>query len=82
MTKQECIEQANKAKMAAERHNKQAAILAAAFGGTDELTKKAFADADAATLAAVKWEWMATIHPKTRDSIIRQQELPSWMFAW
>lgn len=82
MNKQECIERAERARHRARVRTASAALYAATFGGNSDLAQKAFLDADVASEAALKWEWLARIHPKTRGSLIRKQQLPAWMFGF
>lgn len=82
MNKQECIERAERARHQARVRTASAALYAATFGGNSELAQKAFLDADVASEAARKWEWMASLHAKTRGSLLRKRELPVWMFGF
>lgn len=82
MTKVEALNKAQAARHAATVKQATVALYAVTFGGNDNLTQAAMLDADVATEAAQKWEQVAAMHPATRNSIIRKQTLPTFMFGY
>ena len=82
MTKVEALNKAQAARHAATVKQASVALYAVTFGGNDSLTQAAMLDADVATEAAQKWEWVAAMHPATRNSMIRKQALPTFMFGY
>jgi len=82
MNKAECIRRAENARHEQKARNASAAIYAVAFGGNSDLAQKAFLDADIAGEAARKWDWLANIHPKSREALIRRGDLPDFMFSF
>ena len=82
MTKIEALNKAQAARHAANVAQARVALYAVTFGGNDTLTQAASLEADVATEAAQKWEWVASLHPATRISLIRKQSLPAFMFGY
>ena len=82
MDKTECITRAERARQEQRACNDRAALYAAAFGGSSDLAQHEFKAADVAGEAAIKWDWLAGIHPKSRDSLIRKGDLPASMFGF
>jgi hypothetical protein len=82
MTKIECLNRAEAARQAAKLASERHAVLASTFGGAHKLAQDALAAHDAAIDAHYKWMDVAYMHPKTRDSLIRKQALPVWMFGY
>jgi hypothetical protein len=82
MTKVEALNKAQAARHAATVKQATVALYAVTFGGNDNLTQAAMLDADVATEAAQKWEQVAAMHPATRNSMIRKQALPTFMFGY
>lgn len=82
MTKIEAIQKAESARHAAKLAMARHAIYATTFGGSDKLTQDALLEHDVAIEAHNKWMDVAQLHPATRNSLIRKQALPSWMFGY
>ena len=82
MTKVEALKKAQAARHVATVAQATVALYAVTFGGNDNLTQGAMLDADVAMEAAQKWEWVAAMHPATRNSMIRKQALPTFMFGY
>lgn len=82
MTKIEAIQKAEAARQAAKLALNRHAIYATTFGGNDKLTQDALLAHDVAIEAHNKWMDVAHMHPATRNSLIRKQALPSWMFGY
>jgi len=82
MTKVEALKKAQAARHAATVAQATVALYAVTFGGNDKLTQGAMLDADVAMEAAQKWEQVASMHPATRNSMIRKQTLPTFMFGY
>ena len=82
MNKQECIDRANRARHEQKVRTASATLYASEFGGNSDLAQKAFLDADVAAEAALKWDWLASVHHKTRNSLIRNKSLPAFMFGF
>jgi hypothetical protein len=82
MTKIECLNRAEAARHAAKLASERHAVLASTFGGAHKLAQDALVAHDVAIEAHNKWMDVAYLHPKTRDSLIRKQALPVWMFGY
>ena len=82
MTKQEALARAEAARHAATVKQATVALYAVTFGGNDKLTQDAMLDADVATEAAIKWEWVARLHPASRAKLLRDKSLPAFMFGF
>lgn len=82
MTKAEALKKAEAARQAATLAQATVALYTVTFGGSDSLTQHAMQDADAATLAAQKWEEVAAMHHKTRNSVISKMTLPASIFGY
>jgi hypothetical protein len=82
MTKIEALNKAEAARHAAKLALTRHALYATTFGGNDALTQAALLEHDVALEAHNKWMDVAQMHPRTRDSLIRKQSLPSWMFGY
>jgi hypothetical protein len=82
MTKQEALSRAKAARHAANLAQARVALYAATFGGANQLVQHAMLESDVATEVAQKWERIATLHPRTRARLIREQLLPVYMFGY
>jgi hypothetical protein len=82
MKKTECLDRVARCEHAAKVATESAALFLVTFGSNDQLTQKAFLDRDIAIEAAGKWRNLASLHPKTRDSMIRSETLPLFMFGY
>lgn len=82
MTKAECLAKAAAARHAAKVATARAALYASSFGGSDDLTQKAFLEVDVALEVASKWEQVAEWNPSTRNAALRSNRLPAFMFGY
>lgn len=82
MNKAECLKYAANARHESKVANESAIVLANVFGGSDSTVQDALQRRDVADEAASKWEWMARLHPATRNSLLRKQQLPLFMFRF
>ena len=82
MTKSQAIKQAEAARHAAKLALARHALMATTFGGNDKLAQDSMLEHDVALEAHNKWMWVATLHPKTRRSLIAKMQLPAFMFGY
>ena len=82
MNKQKAIAKAEAARHAAKLALTRYALYATTFGGNDKLTQSALLEHDVAIEAHNKWMDVAQMHPAKRNSLIRKQALPAFMFGY
>lgn len=82
MNKQDCLARAEACRHQAKVATERSALYASTFGGADKLTQDALLEADCANEAAKKWDWLASIHPATRNAFFRKGDLPSFIFQY
>ena len=82
MTKNECKDQANRARHASKVAAARCALYSSAFGPCDAMTKQANLDMDVAIEVALRWDRIAEIHPAARAAMIRRGSIPAFMFGY
>ena len=82
MNKQECKDQANRARHAAKVAAARFALYSTTLGQGDAMTRQANLDMDVALEAATRWERIADLHPAARAAMIRRGSIPALIFVF